>query len=178
MGFTPFSSFTIHTTLNKKAVSDKLARHVAPVITYFVQAKTTDKPFKGTVTEDGFEMMRVVSSRNSFLPFVIGRINSTIDGCDITVKMRLHWSVIAFMVIFLGGTGTLGISLIFSSVKFHHFDWSSLIPFAFFIGLYTFCTVIFQEEASYVKVFISRMLDPKHYKNLPMFEDDWQDTDV
>src|SRR6188474_594186 len=59
-------------------------------------------PFEGTVTEFAFDIRRIISYRNSFLPQIRGTISQDAAGSRISVTMQLHVTVAAFMTVWLG----------------------------------------------------------------------------
>ncbi len=172
MWFIPYKQIAWDTRLKESEIRRRLNGYVAPVITYMVQVRLTDKPFKGKITTNGFEMMRVVSSRNSWLPLVNGNIESTINGSCIKIKMRMHSIPLLFTLFFLGVTLLVGLSGILASIRTGVYKWQDiLIPFGFFLFGYTYSTATFHSEASLVKEFMSKLLQ-KDYKKL--LKEDWE----
>ncbi len=67
------------------------------------------KPYEGTIYGKTFKISRIISGRNSFLPFIEGEIYPQPFGCYINVNMSLHKIVLAFMIFWLWTTGSIGI---------------------------------------------------------------------
>lgn len=172
MWFIPYKQITWDSSLNETEIRRRLNGYVAPVITYMVQVRLTDKPFKGKLTTNGFEMMRVVSTRNSWLPLVNGKIESTINGSRIKIKMRMHSIPLVFTLFFLGVTFLIGFSGILASLRTDVYKWQDiLIPFGFFLFAYIYSTATFHSEASFIKEFMNKLLQ-KDYKKL--LKEDWE----
>ncbi len=61
------------------------------------------KGFSGHVTENSFKIRRAVEYQNSFSPIIIGSILSHNEHCTVMIKMRMHYFVMSFMLIWLAG---------------------------------------------------------------------------
>ncbi len=70
--------------------------------------------FEGTVEADSFLVSRIIRYRNSFLPFIAGRIEPAPGGTRILISMRPH----LFVLIFMAGWMAAPISLVLF-VLFH-----------------------------------------------------------
>jgi len=169
----PLDKFIISTNLRKNEVVKRLERQIAPVFSYMIQVKSTDKPFKGKVSDNGFEMMRVVSGRNSWLPFIKGQIELTSEGSLIQISLSWHWIINLFMAMIMGSSLLLGISLALSDFRSSRFQWTDLIPWGFLFFTYIFAMVTFDEEQRYVKVFLNKLFSEDGYRDLPKFDEDW-----
>jgi hypothetical protein len=67
--------------------------------------------FEGEVTAGAFDLRRIISYRNSFLPRIRGTIAPTPEGSRIAVTMSLHPAVFVFMTAWLGFTGIAALVL-------------------------------------------------------------------
>jgi len=63
-------------------------------------------PFVGRVDIESFQIHRDIRYRNSFLPIISGRIESTPTGSHVRVTMRMHLLVSLFMVIWFSGVAS------------------------------------------------------------------------
>jgi hypothetical protein len=59
------------------------------------------RTFQGTVTDDSFEIQRIISYRNSFLPTVRGTIQADSLGSSVSLTMRPSAFTLIFLVIWL-----------------------------------------------------------------------------
>lgn len=62
---------------------------------------STDKPFKGTLTDDKFKIQRIVNYRTSFVPVIEGQISRRNYGTNIKVKIYINPIVQVFMAIWI-----------------------------------------------------------------------------
>lgn len=94
-----FNSFKIETDKNKSENIDKLNELVCtdkqPLISFNFDYK--GKPFFGAITDSKFDIMPVIEGRNSFVPVMKGEIIGD-NKSVVIVKMRLHYSVITFII--------------------------------------------------------------------------------
>jgi len=58
-------------------------------------------PFSGSVTDEGFVITRFNEYRSTFMPHVRGRLRPAPGGTLVHLTLRPHWSVLAFMGIWL-----------------------------------------------------------------------------
>lgn len=72
------------------------------------------KPYEGTIYGKTFKISRIISGRNSFLPFIEGEIYPQPFGCYININMSLHKIVMIFMIFWLWTTGSIGIFALFA----------------------------------------------------------------
>jgi hypothetical protein len=63
----------------------------------------TGVSYHGRVTENQFEISRIINYRNSFLPLITGKIESTASGSRIHIEMQLTKVVKYFSIFWLTG---------------------------------------------------------------------------
>lgn len=166
MWLIPYERMTLETSLKDTEIKRRLSGYVAPVVSYMVQIKLSDKPFKGKVTSDGFEMMRVVNGRNSWLPLVIGKVESTTNVSYLNIKMRMHLVPLIVTILIIGMASLMGIHNVLFAISTGIRKWEDIIiPWGFVFIVYIYSTVVFQTEASYVKDFMTKLLQ-QDYKRL------------
>lgn len=73
--------------------------------------------FEGTITDASFEIQRIISYRNSFLPQLRGSIAAEGEGSRVSVTMQLHPVVMVFMIIWLSGVLFAAIAFIPAAVS-------------------------------------------------------------
>ncbi|AMA10360.1 hypothetical protein [Picosynechococcus sp. PCC 73109] len=134
MTFRPFTQLILKTHLQPAAVRQRLADAIQNQIV------------RGTVSQNTFEIRRVIHYTNSFLPIMKGKIKSTGEGSIIKVTMAPHILIICFMVSWLGfASGLLAIA------AFHLLELSivliGFIPVGMLIFGYIFVTAAFKFEA-------------------------------
>ncbi|MEO1401051.1 MAG: hypothetical protein AAFV72_07295 [Cyanobacteria bacterium J06635_1] len=93
----PYKAFTLKTPDSLAMVKQRLAGHIeAPKLVRW-QFSRDHAPYQGTISDDGFEIRRIIHYRNSFLPNIHGRFESTPTGTEVHITMQLHPLVLAFM---------------------------------------------------------------------------------
>jgi len=113
----PFEKFKITTTLTFSKVLQRLDEVVdTPKIFRMVIpfGPPPPKPYEGTINGKTFKISRIISGRNSFLPFIQGEIHPQPFGCVIDINMSLHKIVMIFMIFWLWFTGSIGIFALFA----------------------------------------------------------------
>lgn len=105
MRFLPFETIVIETPLTKEDTISILASNVEREKTFRFLNRSVTKAFEGQLTGNEFEIKRIITYRNSFLPIVKGRIETLETGTRLTVKMRLHLAVMIFMTVWFGFVG-------------------------------------------------------------------------
>ena len=138
--YLPLENLIYETKLSKEQVLKKLADSVEAEkpMEFGMQNNSYSKLYVGEVGNSNFEISRVVTFRNSFLPQITGEVYSDIDGAKIKVKMLPHSFVVMFMSIWLGISFLVGLVLTYSAFT-QEFTAQFLIPFVlFFVGIAVF----------------------------------------
>ena len=137
MKFLPFENITYKSRLSQEEVLKKLneimdTETVSTVFGIFSK-NSASKAFKGTIDGNSFQMTRVISYRNSFLPVITGVIEKDFGHSNIYVKMKPALFVIIFMSIWLGFVGVMAIGFLASMTNSHKFEPTALVPIGMFI---------------------------------------------
>ena len=91
----PYHTFTIFTPDTLPVVLQRMNEKVeAPQVFRFSRVHA---PYQGTISEDSFQISRIIHYRNSFLPVIRGRFETHQNGTAVQVQMSLHPIVIAFL---------------------------------------------------------------------------------
>ncbi|MBO0358146.1 hypothetical protein J0X19_09340 [Hymenobacter sp. BT186] len=120
-------------------------------------------PFQGAVHFDSFEIQRVISYRNSWLPQIKGRVKLAQDGQGsiVTVRHKLHLFVLVFSSIWLLGVGVATISALWSCWATGIFTFAKLIPMLMLSFGLTLFTVPFWLEVRQSRPLLIRILELK-----------------
>ena len=113
------------------------------------------KEFSGTVSNDGFQIQKNISYRNSFIPVIEGIVESSESGTIIDIKMRLNTIVFCFMCIWFVGVG-IGCIAVLSNID--SFSFHALIPFGMLIFGLALVNGGFWVEASKQKIKLIELL--------------------
>ena len=114
----PFDSLTITTSLTFSEVLQRLDEVVTPPKFFRITlpfGPPPAKPYEGTISGNTFKINRIIIiGRNSFFPIIKGDIHSQPFGCSIKIRMSLHKIVLAFMILWLWTTGSIGMFSLFA----------------------------------------------------------------
>ena len=90
-----------------------------------------NKGFSGDVSDQGFKIRRAVEYQNSFSPIIIGTVTTNNEHCSLKIEMRMHYFVMAFMLIWLSGA----LALTFGAFSFSISGTNAFITFLIGYGL-------------------------------------------
>lgn len=108
MTFLPYDKIVLKTKLTDKQIVSIL-NSITDTDTKFSFKKlfkSTNKTYFGSISDNNFEIKRIIYYKNSFLPISFGTIEKTLNGSTINIIMRMHMAV------------NIGISIIFSFFLF------------------------------------------------------------
>lgn len=161
MKYLPAEYITYKTKLTATEVLQRLEDSIEPVkvlrLGLFNRSET--KPYQGKVAGSTFNISRIITYRNSFLPMINGNIENTFDGSLIKVKMRLHVAVIVFLCIWCGIMGLVGIAFLSQSFGSKNFDPMILIPFGMLLFVYTMTMLAFKYESRQSKTDLQSLFE-------------------
>ncbi|MEG3843181.1 hypothetical protein [Microcoleus sp. herbarium14] len=157
----PFESLTITTSLTFSEVGRRLDEVVTPpklfrIILPF--APPPAKPYEGTISGNTFKINRIVIGRNSFFPIIKGDIHSQPFGCSITIRMSLHKIVVAFMILWLWTTGSIGMFALFAWLVEPSVGPIFLPILGMFVFGWLLCLIPFKIEAKSATKFLCILL--------------------
>lgn len=103
MKFLPYKKFTFTTNLSPQEFHEMLIEKVDrrhPLIIWGNRA--TDKKFEGKIYGLNFEIYKKITYRNSFLPFIYGKMEPFLGGTIVNVTLKPNTFVLVFVSIWLG----------------------------------------------------------------------------
>ncbi|HEY9602085.1 MAG TPA: hypothetical protein V6C85_10780 [Allocoleopsis sp.] len=114
MHLLPYDAFIIQSREPLSEVVEKLNAQIEAPKLFRWSYSRNHAPYEGTLSSSGFEIHRIIHYRNSFLPNIRGRFESSPDGTLIRITMRMHPLVTAFLVFWLLAwySGTIPIFLV------------------------------------------------------------------
>ena len=148
MAFIPYNQFVIETSLPAEKVMEKLLQVVQPKKFWPNPFSDDRKQFEGTVSKDGFRVVRNIYYLNSFIPFIKGRFNSSDSGTRITITMSIHPFVV------------LTFALVFAFFGYFFFTFLMDLISGIFVVIgclalaYTICTLAFKRESALDRRFL------------------------
>jgi hypothetical protein len=138
--FLPIENLIYKTRLSKDEVLIKLSDNIEKQKAFGFGAynHAYSKPYIGDIIDNSFKVSRAINYRNSFLPVIEGTVATDYVGTKISVKMKLHSSVIFFISIWLGGV-SIACIVTLHALFTQGFSPELLIPF----GMLIFGTTLF-----------------------------------
>lgn len=151
----PYETVSYTTNLSKEAVRERLAEVVRPTMSFSFSfwKDPGGKEYRGEVNEDGFEIVRIIRGRNSFIPVISGDISEQVGGCTIAVSMRLHFFVMVFIVFWCGIVGMGAVSALVSS------HGNAVVPICMLLFMYFMTIIGFNIEKNRSIKDLQRILD-------------------
>jgi hypothetical protein len=115
MLFAPFERLTIETPLPPEEVHRRLAQVIEPKQMFRFFSRD-HKAYQGNLTDDRFEVSRIIHYRNSFLPVIKGDIRPGLGGSVVDITMQPHPFVIAFMAVWFSFSGVIFAGILCTSL--------------------------------------------------------------
>jgi hypothetical protein len=140
----PYRKLDLLSPLCPADVAAALSRQVEPK--QWIRFRTSRR-FEGTVTGTTFDIARIISYRNSFVPRIHGTIAAEGGGSRISVSMRLHVVVLAFLVAWVALVCTIGGVFAVSSIHNGGLAEEALIPLGMFVFVWAMTVGGFWYEA-------------------------------
>jgi hypothetical protein len=140
----PYRKFDLFSPRCAADVAAALSRQVEP--RQWIRFRTS-RPFEGTVTGTTFDIARIISYRNSFVPQIRGTIASEGSGSKISISMRLHVVALAFLVVWVALVCTIGGAFAVSSIRNGGPAEGALIPLGMFVFVWAMTAGGFWFEA-------------------------------
>jgi len=103
MKYFPSDSFEIESPFPSGEVIDRLSRNIESKKFFRFFGKHVY--FQGYINTNEFEVTKIIHYRNSFLPVIKGEVADHDSGTTVTITMRLHPLVLAFMCAWFGLAG-------------------------------------------------------------------------
>ena len=103
MKIIPSDKIEIVTTLSNQEVRKIMAENIRPKKGFKIGFnKSSEKElFEGILNQDKFEIQRIITGRNSFLPQIKGQIQPNINGTKLIADLKVNTFVIVFMIFWL-----------------------------------------------------------------------------
>lgn len=102
MKFLPYDKFEVVVGLPAAQVRERIQDNIGPTGIMGIFSSVGDRAFNGKVSDENFKIHRNIRYRNSFLPILCGSFEHHPAGTLVSVRMRLHYLVMAFLVFFIG----------------------------------------------------------------------------
>lgn len=161
MKYLPAEDITYKTKLTATTLVQRLKDSIEPerAFRFGLFQRRETKPYQGKVVGNSFNISRIISYRNSFLPRISGSIENTSGGSLIKVKMRLHVAVIIFMCIWGGIVGAVGFLFLSQAFGSTDFDPMTLIPLGMLVVFYVVIMLAFKYESNQSKADLQSLFE-------------------
>lgn len=158
--YLPIENIIYKTKLSKDQVIQKLNENVEvdKSIGFGLFNLTYSKPYYGKINSYSFEIKRVISYNNSFLPQIKGEVYSDFYGTRIRVNMKLHSYVSVFMSIYFVGV-LFGCIVVTFALFTQDFTPFFLIPFGMLLFGIALVYGAFKTESSTSKTDLKRIFE-------------------
>jgi hypothetical protein len=161
MKYLPTENITFKTELTEKEIINRLSDLIQPAKTFRfgIFSPSSSKSYEGLINGQTFDIKRIISYRNSFLPRINGIIERDVDGSRIKVKMRLHTFVTVFLCIWCGGAGFACVAFLSQAFRNSKFNPGALIPLGMLIFVYGLVMAGFKYESSKSKQYLRSIFE-------------------
>ena len=161
MKYLPAEDITFQSKLKATALLQRLEDSIEPerAFRFGLFQRRETKPYQGKVVGNSFNISRIISYRNSFLPRISGNIETTFSGSLIRVKMRLHVAVIVFMCIWGGIMGSVGFLFLSQAFASTDFDPMTLMPLGMLMVFYVVIMLAFKYESKQSKADLQNLFE-------------------
>ncbi|MDK2771532.1 MAG: hypothetical protein KYX68_04805 [Flavobacterium sp.] len=126
MIFLPKENIIYKTKLEPIEIIYRLNNVIEPYKSFRLKGILSEKEFKeyeGEIINNTYNVKRIISYRNSFLPRIEGEIIKDLSGTKINVKMKLHSLVLFFMIIWMSLTLIFFLFLLKEMIKAEKFSF-------------------------------------------------------
>jgi hypothetical protein len=146
----PFEHIQYSTTLKEEEVRKRLQDFIdtQKEASFWSLGNRSGKPYEGEIWGSQFTMSRIIFYRNSFLPVIKGRIEHSLNGLTIDVKMQLHPVVFAFLIYWVYFWGRLLPGIPLACLVDGATDLVALMPFGMLLFVYTMTIAAFKFEVN------------------------------
>lgn len=154
MLFIPYKKLTLHSKSTSDLFIAKLNENIEPYSGFqFDNYSKSYKPYVGKVSDRTFDIRPVFKGRNSFIPFIHGKIEDTEKGSSIIMVIRLHYIVAILITLML-------CCIIFSLIEYQEIFGITLVLF-----IYLTTIVFFNIEYSKTKNIFVKIFDAEVYSD-------------
>lgn len=167
----PFDRYTLVSRLSVAEVMSRLEANVTArklnavlfVQRYGTKKDSSDKPYKGVIKEQTFEIERIINYRNSFVPVIKGEVSHFLGQTEIKVKSSPHVAVLVFCAFWM--SVVLLACLAVTAVMLRGgFEFPMLIPFGMLVFGCLLFTIPYKLEANKSKKFLATLLEGEEVK--------------
>ena len=156
----PYKFTSIKTSLSVDEIVQAMSKEIAAPRDLFQEPHIIgNKFYEGKVSNQGFEIQRIIYTRNSFLPVLYGKFVSEEIGTQVNAHIVVHpAALILFALIFLlPSLGITFLSLVFSIFTYDNGIY--LYSGGFFVVFYLLMNLSFGFEANDSEKYITSFFE-------------------
>lgn len=143
----PYQKFVIEVPYSREELIRRLGSEISGRPQDRGSSGERTKSFKGEISDEGFQISRIINYRNSFLPVIEGRFSPQVKGVRVEIKMKLHSVVLIFCIVWLCFFGRFVIAAATNILDAGRVNIRMLFPFGIFLLFYLIATIAFGVEA-------------------------------
>jgi hypothetical protein len=156
MQLLPFERITLRSSRSADdliAALKRITRPFPPPVWQFVRSPPGESPtpLVGDVSRERLYVRQDLNRRNSFAPYLMGRIVEAPTGARIEATLRLHNSVLAFVGFWIAIVGPLAVLGASELIRNGEPSGPGWIPIAMLAAMYAACMLGFLPEARRMK---------------------------
>ena len=155
----PYQKLVIEVPYSREELTRRLGKEVTSRTRRWGSFEKRTELFEGVVSDEGFQISRIIDYRNSFLPVIEGRFYPHAKGVRVEITMRLHVAVLIFSIVWLGMVGIVlgGAATHFLATR--KIDAVALTPFGMLLFFYLMVTIGFGVEAKKASKLLNRLFE-------------------
>jgi hypothetical protein len=160
MKLIPFEKITYTSKLPIEEIKERLENEIQPKANFSFGQKSiaTSKKFEGTVNGNVFQIQRIISYRNSFLPKIDITLAQDLSGSKATITFRLLPFVVIFIGFWLAIVAFSGIALAFFSNNNEDIAFAKFIPVLMVVFGYVMTILAFNYELNKAKEELEKII--------------------
>lgn len=160
MKFIPFEKITYNSRLSIPEIKERLENEIQPKANFSFGQKpaATSKKFEGIANGNEFQIQRIISYRNSFLPKIDITLAQDLSGSKAIITFRLLPFVAIFIGFWLAIVAFAGIALALFSNTDENLVFAKFIPLIMFVFGYAMTILAFNYEVNKAKEELEKII--------------------
>ncbi|MFN0031917.1 MAG: hypothetical protein ACKVOR_07145 [Flavobacteriales bacterium] len=162
MKYLPRENLVFKTRLKEDEVAQRISDITEPdrIFRSALFGQVGVKHYEGFVRHNTFEIKRIIRYKNSFKPVIRGTIKKEWDGTHITITMRMHAFVRAFLAVWCGIVGLTSLVLLVPLIGTRNVSvFTALIPMGVLLFVHALSLLAFKAESNKSKKFLQELLE-------------------
>lgn len=164
MKFIPFEKITYNSRIPIAEIKERFENEIQPKTDFSFGKKpaAATKKFQGVSNGNEFQIQRIISYRNSFLPKIEILLAQDISGSKATITFKLLPFVAIFIGFWLAIVAFAGITLALFSNNDENLVFAKFIPLLMFVAGYAMTILAFNYEVNRAKEELEKIIQIRH----------------